>query len=1191
MLIQEEIVKKQAQDLIYYLFVDKKIDDALALCAKTVTAFSNLSEKIISGIDELRDLIVFRWQSFAMDLHLSLFDEQAFLVNDDTASVFLYYCLSDEICLHATFTLKKSGDAWLIHYISFYYDMNKHAADESGEYVYHERQITRLQKVFSGNKWVVGTFCLKQKDNFPLVYADKKLLCFLGYKDFASFWEQNGSFEALIKGDNAEHIAGDFKNQVQNVGDILLECALEKKNGEQVWVGLVGSVTKESSGETLVNILVFNIQNQKNELFQLKKLLQSLTGGFAIYYIDGEDRITPQFYSSGLYKFFRLSSQEFWEVKKNDFYGFVHADDRQKFVEAIESTIKSNTPLSIEFRSSIHKKTTWLKTYCFIHKNADGTRLLYVAFADISAQKNLSYRLQMIYDNLQGAIIRCDYDTWEVIETNKFFYELCNFPDEFFREKYRSNFLSLINDVKRDELNYIVRTKDVGECFEFPASIVLDNKKIYILLNGEISQEENKKYINMLLTDTTPIKDNQALLKKKSKELAMICNSVPSLIFKCSCDEKAVISYANQSFYEYFGYNKIEFSDTCRNGFSRLLVEEEGEFLFRNILNEFKNRQNKVQNFECRVIAKSGEVKHLFVKARQMFTDGKEPFLYCIAEDKTNAYEYEQGLEYAQLKLQTAISHLNINYWEYNPQTGSAVIYLFNESSSDNFYEVENFVDYILSLKYVNEDYIEVFKDQHVQLQKGAVYVEANILANGLNGSEESWRKIRYSNMFNFKGEPVLSIGTSEDINAYMVLKQRLMSATAQTGVTVWTYDPKTQVLAVENETESHFIMGNHEKDVPESQIQAGRVFEEDVEKYREFFSKMHRGEESATCEVRFWDNHKKEFIWIRLRYLLIPAYQTGYPKVLGTILDISEQKKAEKLYTEQIQLWQLSQEDKYGSLIFNINTKEVISSRLGELTDIAVGNIEAEFKRFKNFIIKEEQKEAFSKVFDLETIIRNYEQGVLQGSCEFQSRFFNKPMWLYCELKIIKHYERGDLIGLITLSDITKRVIKRKFTDLCLKHQIDFIFQVDIKNDKYQMWNENQELSKDLANVVTGYYSYDAPRILEYYAIEDDRERIIYEMSLPNIIARSKESGNYEVGFRCIRRGDPDEIRYKRFHIFRYDERTATVCLGCIDITELYIEEQRKNDELYQVLEATRQATRQKVLSWLPWAMTCVRP
>lgn len=1170
-----ETLKNISQEFIKKLLVDREIDSVLSFCADDVTVFSNLSTTAINGKEEFSDIVLYRWKSVQTDFKIRLINSHVHFVTHEIATAFFYYYLAENIYLQATITLKKIDGNWLIFQISFYYDIEQKNADNDDNVLTYGNSVIGLQKVLAENKWVIGTFSLQKKEDFTFLYADKKLLSFLGFESFSAFRKKYGTFKSFIQSENKEAVYADFEGQFAAIGDILMECAVEKENGEQVWVGLVGAASIDSCGELLINFLVFNIQSQKNELVQLKNLLQSLSGGFAIYYVDKDLSVVPQYYSNGLYKFFHLSKEEFWARKQKDFYSLIHEDDRQKFIDALNKTITTDEAFTVEFRSRLHTKTTWLKSYCFINKNEDGSKLLYVAFADISAQRNLSYRLQMIYDNLHGAIIRCEYDTWKVVETNKFFYTECGFTEEHFNSAYGKNFLSLVSREKRQELDYLVKSKKIGESFDFPASLEFENKKKYILLTGELSVEDEHTYINILLTDTTAIKYKQAELKSKSKELALICNSVPSLIFRCSLDEKGTITFANQAFYEYFGYNKISFMQELKNEFSRFIAPEINEFFWQHLVGQALQQNNSIMNFECSVLDRSGNEKKLHIKARRMYTEDKEPFLYCIADDRTEIYQYEQGLEYARIKLQAAIAHLNILYWEYNPQTEEGIIYYFADGNQ-RVSHVKNFVEYVLQSKHIYPEYHEIFKSLHDQLKQGSLYVEANVLIQNEHFSE-AWRKIRYTNMFDEKGVPILAIGTSEDINAYMVMKQRLMSATDQTGVTVWTYNTATKELILENAAESTFFLGSREQNVPQSHIEAKRIFDDDKERYLDFFAQIAQGQESATCDVRFYNFHKNEYTWIRLKYALIRGNQEDSNKVLGTFLDITEQKRAEKLYNEQIQLWQLSQADMYGSLIFNVNTKEVLFSRLGELEGIAMKRADVEFDRFKNFILKDEQKNDFSQVFDIKTIVERYEKGIPQGACEFQSRFFNKPLWLRCELKVMKHYESGDLIGLISLYDITKRIIKQKFTDLCLMHQIDFMFQVDIKNDKYQMWNENQMLSEEALQKYTGVYSHDCPAILDYYAVEEDRERIIYEMSLPNLIARSKETPNFEIGFRCIRRGEADEIRYKRFHVFRYDEKTATICLGCVDITELHIEEQRKNDELYQALEATRQANRAK--------------
>ena len=73
-------------------------------------------------------------------------------------------------------------------------------------------------------------------------------------------------------------------------------------------------------------------------------------------------------------------------------------------------------------------------------------------------------------------------------------------------------------------------------------------------------------------------------------------------------------------------------------------------------------------------------------------------------------------------------------------------------------------------------------------------------------------------------------------------------------------------------------------------------------------------------------------------------------------------------------------------------------------------------------------------------------------------------------------------------MRDITKIMVKSKFAELCVLYQIDLIFQIDLKNNSYIYWTENTTLEKEIVDSLVGLYSYDAPRILSYYVVQEDR-------------------------------------------------------------------------------------------------------
>ncbi len=107
-------------------------------------------------------------------------------------------------------------------------------------------------------------------------------------------------------------------------------------------------------------------------------------------------------------------------------------------------------------------------------------------------------------------------------------------------------------------------------------------------------------------------------------------------IFNCKYDEFFTLSYADDSFFDYLGYTRQEFSELHQNHLINVIFKSERLDIINEI--EAQVRADKVFMYENRLVCKDGSLKWVWISAELVSAD-KDPTFHCIFHDITKTKE------------------------------------------------------------------------------------------------------------------------------------------------------------------------------------------------------------------------------------------------------------------------------------------------------------------------------------------------------------------------------------------------------------------------------------------------------------------------------------------------------------------------------------------------------------------------
>lgn len=545
-------------------------------------------------------------------------------------------------------------------------------------------------------------------------------------------------------------------------------------------------------------------------------------------------------------------------------------------------------------------------------------------------------------------------------------------------------------------------------------------------------------------------------------------------------------------------------------------------------------------------------------------------FLFGEPHHDENSIRQISETDYS--KLVAALEHTGILFWEYHPFYDQGTINIVNKNQEQKIYN--NFTEMLIRFLNISPSSHQDLISLHEAIIYGQTEVSGIVKIINSDGDEE-WRKIRYSTIKS-KDDLLVAIGTSENINELKQLEKRFSVASAQTGVYIWNYDIETRTLTLENNPESNFFQNASFSNAPDSLIEADLIHPDDIALYKEMFQRIERGEALISSEIRFRNHITDEFVWHQVVFS-VALDNEGYPNsVIGTSVNIHNQKNAEKIYKQELQLLETENSATLLSFVYSVSGKKIIriKSKIESLDQ------ETDLEQLRNRLIKLCPNIEHKKLL-LDTISINHFISLSNEQNPEETVYFtlsvgqDESIWAAFNIILIKIPSTMEFFAKISMRNVTAEYISRAYVEKLSNQKYDYIMRVNYITGKYTLlMSEEAKLSLSKIHF-TGNYHHDTRIVSEYILTDDELNAYLEAISIRSILQRFKSQGEFNILFRTKRVGGG--IRFKRSHLFMLDENTSTFCMGCIDITDTHEQEQERNDMLRQSLQIAREANKAK--------------
>ncbi|MDD2971749.1 MAG: response regulator [Lachnospiraceae bacterium] len=163
-------------------------------------------------------------------------------------------------------------------------------------------------------------------------------------------------------------------------------------NGIKAHVEYIEDVTQSRKTE----------QENKALTDQLSSVIEHVPGGMCLYLAD-QNGIRPVVHNQAFYKIFGYSNENMKSIQQQTDYLNVHPDDLAKLQEKMNAAIRASAPVSHTYRifNDCKKEYIWIYLNGIIMDQADGTKLCYVSYTDVTEERKVQEQLMQAKNEMQ----------------------------------------------------------------------------------------------------------------------------------------------------------------------------------------------------------------------------------------------------------------------------------------------------------------------------------------------------------------------------------------------------------------------------------------------------------------------------------------------------------------------------------------------------------------------------------------------------------------------------------------------------------------------------------------------------------------------------------------------------------------------------------------------------------------------
>lgn len=305
--------------------------------------------------------------------------------------------------------------------------------------------------------------------------------------------------------------------------------------------------------------------------------------------------------------------------------------------------------------------------------------------------------------------------------------------------------------------------------------------------------------------------------------------------------------------------------------------------------------------------------------------------------------------------------------------------------------------------------------------------------------------------LFLLKEHNAIRIQKQEDMTQRYLLEKKIAhremvyrTALKETHINVWEYDVKSHILRMTESAEEHHGF-RYLENVPKALLKEGYIHRRSSQDLLNMYQKLEEGYNNVQADILTRSADKKSWWWERIHYTML-LDDKGEPFCAVAVgEDVTQQKKAEMIYQQELQLKMALDSRMLASFRCNLdkNCVEYVEGQVRE--DYPPGLTYEKLMELNTLnMANQEDILRLEKLMNREALLHAYEQGQTSIKFEYRRKDLNGNLtWVRATGRLIRDAQNGDVYIYGTLEDINEK----KNLELALRHRAVYDMLTDVYN------------------------------------------------------------------------------------------------------------------------------------------------
>ncbi|MDD3795931.1 MAG: ATP-binding protein [Lachnospiraceae bacterium] len=414
----------------------------------------------------------------------------------------------------------------------------------------------------------------------------------------------------------------------------------------------------------------------------------------------------------------------------------------------------------------------------------------------------------------------------------------------------------------------------------------------------------------------------------------------------------------------------------------------------------------------------------------------------------------------------------------------------------------------------------------------------------------------------------------------------------------VWVFDIRKKKFTIVGPGRKNDFKNGEIDGAYETVLKNGFIMPESQMEFRKMHLELENGKQE-TGGIFHVAISAAERRWQRIKYIAIPDENGGIDIAIGVSEDITPLMEAKARFDEEVMYRKTIHHKNFSSCKLNL-TQNLLESGEGfyveEMRREGLHSAEEYFTVIGRDVFSEEA-EKFRKLFNRKALLEEFSH----GSTAIQQENIRKledgrGLWLNTAAYLMKKPDTGDVICFVNSQDIGKEKMLQSIMDTIVKTDYEFAVTIEGESGKCTRYSAVKpetcmfcETDEDYEEVIKNYFLKKLPPDRENqteregfstgdifeYTLPEEAAKCVQLCSLAHIKARLEKEDSFCVVYsRHEQNGNVCQKQLKYSYMNRKD--SLLLCTRT-DVTGVVEEQNRKNQELKEALEAARLASNAK--------------